>query len=207
MRRVVAYAAAAVAIVVAVILSRSVWLVWPGGWLVVNEHPLRSDVIVVPSGHTSWRISKATKLFHDGYASALFTTASGDLDETLLAMGMRITDTDVVEHMLVRKSIPREAITVVAGGTSTYTDALAFREYARTKRVRSAILVTSHLHSRRARWTYERVLPQTLRLTVIDADQPEFSVDRWWQSENGLLDVVAEYLKLGFYLTHYRRID
>ena len=197
------WSAVLLAVLVSVILTRSIWLAWPGEWLYINDAPVRSDVIVVPSGQIHWRIPKAAKLFREGYAPAVFSAASGEPDGTLLLVGMRMPDTEIVTRLLERESVPSGAITVATGVTSTYTDALAFREYVRTHGVQSAILVTSHLHSRRARWTYTRVLPPRLRLTVIEAEQPDLSVDRWWQTEDGMLDVIAEYLKFGFYLTHY----
>ena len=31
----------------------------------------------------------------------------------------------------------------------------------------------------------------------------DYPAVRWWQDEHGLLFVIDEYLKLGFYMTHY----
>lgn len=180
------------------------WLQWPADWLVINERPVQSDVIVVPSGQVHARIPKAAELIHQGYAQALFVTAGGDLDQTFLLMGMRVTDRDVLVRLIARERIPPEMVTMGPHVPSTFADAVVFRDYARAHHTQSAILVTSHLHARRARWTYRRVLAGLpVRLITVDAPQSDFPVDHWWRNEDGLLNVINEYLKIGFYVTHF----
>lgn len=192
----------AVALLIA--LTRTAWLPWSASLLVVNEPPGLADVVVVPSGQALTRVPKAAELLRAGHSRTLFTATVGDVDRTLLLMGMRVTDTELLGRLIDRERIPRDTVTIITGVTSTYEDALAFRDYARAHHVRSAILVTSHLHSRRARWTYRRVLAGLpLQLTTVEAPQSDFNADRWWQDEDGLLVVINEYLKFGFYFINY----
>jgi uncharacterized SAM-binding protein YcdF (DUF218 family) len=196
-------AAAAVVIVVAV-LTRVTWMPFLATVLTVNDPAASCDVLIVPSGQTLTRVPAAARLLRAGYARSVFAASSGDFEQGFLLMGMHVTDTELVWRVVDRERIPRDAVTVATQVTSTYEDAVAFREYARAHNVRSATIVTSHLHSRRARWTYRRVLRDLpVHLSTVEVPQSDFPVDRWWRSEPGLLTVADEYLKFAFYLTHY----
>jgi uncharacterized SAM-binding protein YcdF (DUF218 family) len=203
-RRRVLWLAGGCALIIVVWLSRSVWLDWPARWLDVGESPEPADVIVVPSGHAYTRIHEAGLLVSHGYARTVFLTTSDEPDQSFLLMGMRVTERDLLARLMARERIPSEIVTLGPAATSTRADSLAFRYYASAKGVHSAILVTSHLHSRRARWAYRRALAGLpVRLITIETPQSDFPVHRWWQTEDGLLNVVTEYLKFGFYLVHY----
>jgi uncharacterized SAM-binding protein YcdF (DUF218 family) len=170
----------------------------------VTDPPEKADVIFPLSGQTLWRGPKAAQLFQEGYAQRVIVTGKGESDYLLLLLGVRMMDTEVASRLLQRFGIPEEAMVLLNGETSTYEEALLFRDYIRTHPVKSAILVTSHLHSRRARWTFEKMLREEgVKLFVVEAEQPHFPVHRWWQHEDGLITVVNEYLKFAFYLLHY----
>lgn len=203
MRR-IAWAAAGLLLVVTIAATRSFWLPLPGVWLDVSQNPEPADVIFVLSGHSADRARAAARLYHQRYGSQILVTGSKESDVLLLVTGERILDTEIVARMLARLGVPRSATSLVNDVTSTRDDAEAFKAYVRAHSVRSAIVVTSHLHSRRARWTLRHVVnDSSIRLQLVEADQPDFTPGQWWQDEDGLVTVFNEYLKLGFYRLHY----
>jgi uncharacterized SAM-binding protein YcdF (DUF218 family) len=202
-RRRLLWLASMLALIALVAVTRSVWLPWPALWLDVSEPVSVSDMIVMPSGQFAARIPKAAELLRHHFGRTLFATSGEGYDATLRVLGIQMTEAELLSRLLASQGIAAKAVTMSIGSHSTYGDAIAFREYVRTTGIHSALIVTSHLHSRRVRWMYRRVLPASFVLTVIEAPQTDFEVRRWWQYEDGMLAVVNEYLKLAFYVVHY----
>ena len=93
---------------------------------------------------------------------------------------------------------------VIKGGTGTWEEAAYIRQYVRDERVSKVILVTSHSHSRRARWVFRKVLhPEGAKVMVVEADNGRYTPANWWRTEGGLVSVFTEYVKLLFYLGNY----
>jgi uncharacterized SAM-binding protein YcdF (DUF218 family) len=196
---------AAVLIVAALgIVSRSQWLPLPAAWLRVDDPPRPSDVMMVLSGQSLWRARKAAQLFQDKYAPRILVSG-GDIDEYFgLLTNEYVYDAELQARVLVRLGVPRDAMVLLNGMKSTHDEALAFTEYARGHPTRSVILVTSHLHSRRARWAFRRALAGTpTHVTAVEADQPDVDVHDWWRHPDASLGLLNEYLKFGYYLVHY----
>jgi len=185
------------------------WLPLPAAFLVAEDAIDRADVILVLSGSSRWRVPAAARLYGAGQAPrVVVSSGSGSNALISLALGQRLAETQLITAALERLGVPGEAIEVLDGdATSTYNEAVAFREYVRAHSVKSAILVTSHLHSRRAGWIFRKVLnnPSHLgvKLSLVEAEQPAFTTQNWWRTEDGLVAVFNEYLKLAYYVVHY----
>jgi uncharacterized SAM-binding protein YcdF (DUF218 family) len=197
--------AAALVIVAALgTMSRAFWLPLPARWLYVNDRIEPADLLVILSGNSLWRAKGAARLYREHYAPQIIVNG-GDTSEFFeLLTGERAYDAELIARVLVRLGVPRDALILSDGVTSTHDEAVAFKEYLRAHPIRRAILVTSHLHSRRARWTFRRALAGTsVEVMAIEADQPDISVHDWWQHPDAALGVLNEYLKFGYYVVHY----
>jgi uncharacterized SAM-binding protein YcdF (DUF218 family) len=197
--------AAALAIVALVgTMSRALWLPWPAAWLHVSDSIKPADVIVVLSGNSLWRAKGAARLYREHYAPRIIVSGGGTDEYFELLTGERVDEAELIGRVLARFGVPRDALVFINGMTSTHDEALAFKAYIGAHPIRTAILVTSHLHSRRARWTFRRALGGTaVEVLAVEADQPDVRVRDWWQHPDAALDVLNEYLKFGYYLFHY----
>jgi uncharacterized SAM-binding protein YcdF (DUF218 family) len=196
---------AAVIIVAALaILSRSLWLPLPAKWLQLADAPRPADAMMVLSGQSLWRARKAAQLFHDHYAPRVLVSG-GDIDEYFgLLTNERVYDAELQARVLARLGVPRDAMVLVNGMKSTRDEALAFRQYAREHPLRSVILVTSHLHSRRARWAFRHALGGVpIDVMAVEADQPHLNARDWWRHPDAALGVLNEYLKFGYYVGRF----
>ena len=89
--------------------------------------------------------------------------------------------------------------------TSTFDEAAALRIYIESHEIKSVILLTSLFHTRRARWVFEKELNGLpVRLEVAGAPHIGFNAGNWWTSEDGLIYVNNETIKLFFYWFKYR---
>jgi uncharacterized SAM-binding protein YcdF (DUF218 family) len=89
--------------------------------------------------------------------------------------------------------------------TSTFDEAATVRQYVQVHQTHRIILVTSAFHTRRARWTFEKVLaglPVTLEMVAVP--YAGFDQTNWWKNEAGLITLNNEYIKWFYYLFKYR---
>lgn len=201
LRRLLAALMAGVLLTAALVATRSWWLPLPSRWLDVSSSIEPADAIVVMSGNSLARAKAAAKLYREHYASRLLVTGGGESELLLLVTGERLPEVHITGRMLARLGVPLSAITLVSGVTSTSQDGEAISAYVRSHRIRSAIIVTSHLHSRRARLTLGRALAGLpVSIQFVEAEQADFVASRWWHDEDGVITVVNEYLKFGYYL-------
>ena len=123
-------------------------------------------------------------------------------------LGLVPNDTDLSVGVMEKLGVPAEKIIVLpfpGGVTSTFDEASALKQYVETHQAYRIILVTSAFHTRRARWTFEKVLaglPVTLEMVAVPYDG--FDQTNWWKNETGLITLNNEYIKLFYYLFKYR---
>lgn len=65
-------------------------------------------------------------------------------------------------------------------------------------------MVSTEFHLRRVRWVFRRNFKGTgITVLVQPAQSRRYDAARWWASEEGLLMVNNEYVKLAYYLLRY----
>ncbi|KGR73979.1 YdcF family protein [Ureibacillus sinduriensis] len=171
-----------------IVVSIFICLFFAKDYLVVNEEPTKSDVIIVLSGAPG-RLEKAASLYHEGYAEKVMLTtsrASGLTKENALALG-----------------ISDEAVILEEEATSTYTNALYARETMEKSGLDSAIVVTSDYHTRRSKLSFDRVFSDSRIEYSIVASPTDGEL-------GGFSNQMAfkEYFKLvGYIFGFYRWID
>ena len=173
--------------------------------LIVNDSLQPADIIYILNGEVNTRPFHAAQLFEQGFASKIVIPReeNGPASE----IGLYPNGTDVSVKILQEKGVPKEDIvvlTIEGGVTSTRDEALVLRQYIEAHNTKSVIIVTSAFHTRRSQWIFRKVLADSgVRLQLAAAPQWKFDETDWWQTEPGLLMLVQEYLKFGFYLVNY----
>jgi len=88
--------------------------------------------------------------------------------------------------------------------TSTWEDGREIAALVRQEGVHSILLITDWYHSRRALCVVRRQLaPDSITLYYEPPPTVAYNPDNWWHSEDGLVSVVNELVKFGFYWWHY----
>ena len=88
--------------------------------------------------------------------------------------------------------------------SSTYDEARALGDWARSSGARSLIIPTDKFTTRRIRWIFRRQLgPMGVRVMVQAVEQPEYKADEWWHSQNGLIEFQNEVIKYVYYRFKY----
>jgi uncharacterized SAM-binding protein YcdF (DUF218 family) len=137
-------------------------------WLLVSVPLQKADALIVLGGEPLARPLLAAKLFKEGIAPKVFIAGVGD------ALRNR--------QVLLAAGVPSKAIIMESKSFTTYTNACFLKPLLESAQVRSALIITSPFHTRRALATFRKVMPD-LTFGVQDA-----SIE-WWKTPQGVTDV------------------
>lgn len=184
-------------------------IAWGAARLLIVEASIASaDAIVVLSG-------SATARERAILASELYKNGRGP--KIILSNDNRKGGWSTVEQRnpyfyehsqaeLQRLGVPESAIDVLMPPVAnTFDEAVAFNEYVQKNRMQSMLIVTSGYHSRRALWTFRRVVDNQIGLGL-EAVKPGMQTPRpliWWLYPRGWEMVPIEYVKLIYYRVRY----
>ena len=172
-------------------------------WLDVGEAPRRADYVMVLNGGEDTRPFAAAALVTAGWAPRVLVTKTaptpGVIDGILPAYH------EINRRVFLKRGVPAANITILPGAaTTTYDEAKALAAFLQDRPDARVLVVTNDCHTRRSRWVFARVLGERAgQVSFVSAPTDEFPMDRWWQSQLGLLAVATEYPKLAFYAAIY----
>lgn len=147
-------------------------------WLVVSVPLHKADGLIVLGGEPLARPQEAARLYHQGVAPVVFVTGIGDA----------ITN----RRILIAEGVPSTRIVSETKSSTTHENALFLKPTLEAAQVRSALIVTSPFHTRRALATFRKVMPG------ITFGVTEASIG-WWGRPEGRWDInrfaAIEFLK------------
>ena len=173
-------------------------------WLekvVVAEQTLfEADALVLMAGSRYQRLPAVVELYQDGVAPRILLTNDGIIGGWSEKYQRNLYQVERAREYLLERDIPAEAIAVLGFIESgSYFDALNTRRYVeRDDSIRSLLVVSSHYHTRRTLWTFERVFSDSgVKIGVYPIPRSPDD-ERRWLIRNGM-----ETVKLGFYWLRY----
>jgi uncharacterized SAM-binding protein YcdF (DUF218 family) len=165
-------------------------------FLIAPDSPAKSDVIFLLGGDYMLRAPYAAQLYKEGYASKIIIAR-----EPVHRKPENVVDfsRDTI-RTLEACGVPRTAIvdfTPSGGVTSTADEARALRIYADVYPINSVLVVTSMLHTRRARIAIKRALRgKGIRVLVV-------CVGKWRDLPNQQAQAREEMIKLIYYFVTF----
>lgn len=118
---------------------------YPEKLLCIDSGPVQADVLIVLGGGLHERPERAAQLFKLHAAPRIIISGAGD--------------DWINKQILLQNGVPAGAIEVEGKSTTTRENAQFTIQRLRREKVRSAILVTTWYHSRRALKTFEHYAP------------------------------------------------
>ena len=176
-----------------------------GNFLVVTDTLEPADIILLLNGDPTVRPARAAELFSRGLAPTIVIARAEDSVGVQFGAYPNVTDSNIV--MLKKLGVPESRIVELrppGGVQHTADEASIVLAYCRQNSVHKVIVVTSDLHSRRARFIFRKVLSGS-RIKVMLAPIPDrkYGASNWWKLEDGLVGCQNEYLKLVYYHIKY----
>lgn len=165
-------------------------LVWLGHTLAVTDPLEHSDVIVAISGDAGPRVETAVELWKAGYAPRiLFSGAALDPES--------VSSAEIMKREAVQQGVPESAILVEPASATTEENATFVAALMQRESLRSAILVTSPYHQRRAAYLFARAFaPADLVFRNHPANDPDWDPNTWWLSRGSRQVALVEIAKL-----------
>ena len=147
-----------------------------GGQILVAENPRKADVIVVVGGEGNLRVQRGLQLLREGCAPRLIITAR----TTWHLFGW--TEAELARQFVeqLEPSLAQATSVVKITSQCTWEEAAEVNEFLCQRDVRSALLVTSQYHSRRALSIFHRMLPG-IDCGIVAVPEPHQFGVRWWQ--------------------------
>ncbi|BAU28088.1 uncharacterized SAM-binding protein YcdF (DUF218 family) [Aneurinibacillus soli] len=165
-------------------------------FLIVQDNPKKSDAVLVLGGeHDKERTKRAAQLFHAGYA-VHYVVSDGGYNYK----GAKITDEMAKAAELYK--VPRSVIVMEDKALSTYDNAVYTRQLMEKEGWKSAIVVTSNWHTRRAKMTFDKVYKDS-GITLSYASAEDTTLENWWGDLEKSKIVLKEWVKIIFYKVRY----
>jgi hypothetical protein len=174
-----------------IVVAVAVWLAFYSGRFLVVDRPQKSDAIVVLGG--DWddvRYWRGRELLRDGYAPVMFLDVSDDI-----VYGRKMTDlaTEFVER--TASDSPGRVLVCPIQSASTLKETAYVQSCLEQQHARSALLVTSDFHTRRAYSTFRHRLPQ-YQWSIAAAYDGEAFGQKWWLLRQWAKTLLGEHQRL-----------
>jgi len=163
-----------------------------GHYLAVADPIGHVDAIIAISGDTGARTDSAVALWKQGYAPVLiFSGASQDPQS--------VASAELMKRAAVAAGVPADAILTEPESATTEENAENVAELMHARNLRTAILVTSPYHQRRASILFEREFDRRGGITFRNhpADDPDWDANVWWTRDPSRTRTLVELAKLG----------
>jgi uncharacterized SAM-binding protein YcdF (DUF218 family) len=188
------------ALLIVIAVTHTLWLEAIAKFLIVRDEISQADVIVILGGGGPDRVWQGVDLYQSGYAKWMLAT--GMKQEM---PGLVVTWPELARREAVSLGVPEDAFIVEDRPTSTYEDAIYVKEDMLNRGFKSAIIVSSPHHTRRARMIFRKVFKdhKDISLQFSPVENGKFQVKKWWTREEELIGVVNEYCKIVLYFFKY----
>jgi uncharacterized SAM-binding protein YcdF (DUF218 family) len=182
--------------------ARGVILPALGTWLDVGERPRPADFLMVLTGDENSRPFAAAALMHAGYARK---TLIAEAETSAAAKDGIIPPADqIIRRVMVSRGVASEDVITLSGSAAnTFDEAQALAAFLKNHPDARILIVTTHCHTRRARWIFSRVIGNLQNITFTSVPTDGFQLSSWWRNEKGFRAVASEYGKLFFYIIRY----
>lgn len=172
-----------------------------GSFLVYESAlPPSADAMAILSGSPYDRANTAVLLDYQMKVPFFICTGknqSGDLR----VFKDSVYECDLLQIQLVKNKVDSNRIVLLKQGTSTAEEADALLTYALSHQIDSLIIVSSKFHTRRIKSVFvSKYKKAGIEVFIHGAASSTYDETQWWKSENGLIALNNEYLKLLYYI-------
>ncbi len=175
------------------------------GQFLIKEMPLeKADAIFVLGGNIYDRPLAAKQLYEDGWSDKIIPLgANYGMDQLVWNSGNEdkcIPDALLMQEFLELNNVPSEVIIPLPKGTSTKEESDAILKHSIENNYKTVIVVSDYFHLRRINNVFTaKFAAEGIKVILRGAKSSVYNEDTWWGSEQGLIMVNNEYIKLMYY--------
>lgn len=167
----------------------------------IDEDPVETtEAAFVLSGDAWDRGNAAIKLYQKGFTRKIICTGE-NVPRLFLITGISYQESELTQLYLLSKGIPLRDVELLCKGTSTKEEADYILAYCKERGIKKLTIISTKFHTRRIANTFRKKFRQAgMELLIHGAPSSAYSENEWWKSENGLIFVNNEYIKIVYYL-------
>jgi uncharacterized SAM-binding protein YcdF (DUF218 family) len=190
-----------VLVMLVILAGVGIWAFYKVGRWLVNPDPLQhAQAIVVLSGKLPFRTMEAARLYRQGWAPEIWLLQDkpDNTDEAFAKLGIpHPSELEYDEQVLEKLDVPKKAIRVLGPPTTnTVSEVTLIAHELRRLSLERAILVTSPVHTRRAKAIWRIVVGDRPQAIVRYDTSESYDPDHWWRATEDVENVVHELLGL-----------
>ncbi len=159
-----------------------------GSLLIRNDVIKRAHVVVALGGDKRCgREKRAAELYRQGLAKKIIVSG--------VQYGWGVHTGEAAKRYVVSLGVPEQDVLIIRDVTNTRAESQALMKLMYDQGWKTAIIVTSPFHSRRALFTVEKTAPGlTFYSSPVSAQAPEWSPDGWWKRRGDSYITIRELL-------------
>jgi len=156
--------------------------------LIREDELVKADLIVALGGDPRCnRERRAAELYHQGWANNVVVSGMK------YAWGFHTGE--AARAYVMSLGVPESNVSMISETLNTRAEAIILEKLMRERGWRSAIIVTSAFHSRRATYTVEKAaLGLTFHSSPVPANSPEWEPHRWWSRRDDVFVTAREFV-------------
>ena len=167
------------------------------GMFLVDEDPVQpADMIIVLAGDSGERVEAAAMLYQQHIAPRM-----------IMAGGDKLYLKTIPEYMAdyaVALGVPPTAILIEKKAKNTLENAIFLKKILEAAHVRRVVIVTSHFHTRRTKWIFDRAFEGTsIEFSVVGV-QDDIQYTEWWKHHEMAETILTEWTKTIIYWWQYQ---
>lgn len=174
-----------------------------GNFLITEDRLEHADVVYVLGGNSLDRGREAARLYSKGFAPSVVCTGANK-PSLLKALGIDMSEAEVTRTLSLRMGVSAGDVELLQKGTSTREEAQAVVAHCQERGFEKAIVLSSKFHLRRVNMVFRPLFEDAgIQLILVGAPSSSYVEAEWWRSEEGLIMVNNEYVKLLYYWWAY----
>lgn len=174
-----------------------------GNFLITEDAPAQVDAVFVLGGSVEDRGVEATRIYQRGWCEQ-FVFTGAPVPSALASLGLDSTEAQCTRNAAVLAGLPREMTVALDKGTSTFEESEALLQYAVEQGFDTVMVVSNYFHLRRIGMVFrKRFRKEGITVLLHGAPSSDFNERTWWTTEEGLIMLNNEYVKLGYYWLKY----
>jgi uncharacterized SAM-binding protein YcdF (DUF218 family) len=176
-------------------------LTYVGEFLVIDEKPVLSDVVVVLNTGMEYypRLIEAAELYQKGFVRKIVINGNRKTDvlRSLEKKGFQPCCPWYEDRVRILRLLGVSKADVIAISAEDAYDTVSEAKVVGKALIESGkssiIITTSKYHTRRARHIWKRMYPNQLQIRIVASQTDPFSPGGWWKEGRQIRWVLAEY--------------
>jgi uncharacterized SAM-binding protein YcdF (DUF218 family) len=174
-----------------------------GNWLASGDELQRTEAVFVLGGNSYERGIEASIVYTHFPGTPIIATGA-NVPLQLMAFDTVMMEAELTRMLMIKNGVPDSLSIALCSGTSTKEESDAILVYCEERGLKDITVISSSFHLRRVRWVFEDYFEEKgVTVYFHGAASKDFDPDSWWHSEEGLITVNNEIMKLAYYFFKY----